>query len=265
MNYAWAAAAVLVVAVGSARAAELKPETLQGWDAYIAAAKQKMEARAKGESPFLRLDETQGMADRVRGGEIVVDPEGGYSPHPVENGLIHDWVGAIFIPGAQLDDVARVLDSYDRYTTIYKPMVADAKLETKSENHEKVKLLMTQKTAWITAAVETENEVDFFHPSADKIYSLSTSASVHEISDYGTSNEHPFAPDQGPGYVWRTFTVTRLEQRDGGVYEELEMIALSRGIPWYYRWIVDALVERMPRNILAATLEDTRNAVRQGR
>ena len=63
--------------------------------------------------------------------------------------------------------------------------------------------------------------------------------------------------------MWRTFTLTRLEQRDDGVYEELEMIALSRGIPLAYGWLVQSLVEHLPRNVLLATLQDTRNAVNQ--
>ena len=53
----------------------------------------------------------------------------------------------------------------------------------------------------------------------------------------------------------------RLEQRDGGTYAEMEMIALSRGIPWAFRWLVQPLAERLPRSLLAAMLRDTRDAV----
>ena len=69
--------------------------------------------------------------------------------------------------------------------------------------------------------------------------------------------------DYGPGYVWRTFNITRLRERDGGVYMELEMLALSRGIPVMLRWLIQPLAERLPRNILQVTLQETRDAVSQ--
>ena len=56
---------------------------------------------------------------------------------------------------------------------------------------------------------------------------------------------------------------TRLEQRDDGVYVEMEMAGMSRSIPVLFRWLVQPLAERLPRSILAATLEDTRDAVSQ--
>ena len=55
--------------------------------------------------------------------------------------------------------------------------------------------------------------------------------------------------------------MTRLEQRDGGVYIEMEMIGMSRGIPALLRWLIQPLAECFPRNALLATLQDTRDAV----
>jgi hypothetical protein len=37
--------------------------------------------------------------------------------------------------------------------------------------------------------------------------------------------------DEGIGLIWRLSSITGLEERDGGVYAELEAIALSRDIP----------------------------------
>ena len=120
---------------------------------------------------------------------------------------------------------------------------------------------MMQKAYSVTAAVETDNEIQITRLGADRAYSLSTSVRVQEIADYGKPSEHVLPEDHGPGYVWRTFSVTRLEQRDGGVYVEMEMIGLSRGIPWAFRWLIQPLAERLPRNILRTTLKDTRDAV----
>ena len=102
----------LLLAPVLANAAESKPETLQAWDAYVCAAKMRMEERASGKAPFLWVDEDWGLTQRLRAGEVLVEPVDGDSPHTVPRGLIHDWIGAVFVPKAKFDDVMAVLGDY---------------------------------------------------------------------------------------------------------------------------------------------------------
>jgi hypothetical protein len=220
-----------------------------------------MEERASGQSPFLWVDEKPDRVQRVRAGEVLVAPVDSDNPHTVPHGLIHHWIGAMFLPNTNLDDVMRVLDNYDRYKDFYKPIVVRSKLVERTDDHEKVTLLMVQKAFSVTAAVETDNEVRVVRPDANRAYSLSNSVRVQEIADYGQPREHALPEGQGPGYVWREFSVSRLEQRDGGVYVEMETIAMSRGIPVMLRWMIKPLVEALPRKIMVATLNNTRDAV----
>ena len=62
--------AVLFLLLGPAlaNAMELKPETLQAWDAYISAAKTRMAERARGHAPFLWVDEVPNSGPAVAGG-----------------------------------------------------------------------------------------------------------------------------------------------------------------------------------------------------
>jgi len=244
-------------------AIELKPETLQAWDAYVCAAKMRMKQRASGQAPFLWVNEERDLAQRVRGGEVLVEPADGESPHLVPRGLIHDWIGAVFVPKANLNQVMSVLNDYERYKDFYGPALVKARLLEQTRGYRKVTLLMMQKAFSVTGAVETDNEVQITSLDAHRAYSLSTSVRVQEIVDYGGPSEHVLPEDHGPGYVWRTFTVTRLEQGDGGVYVEMEMIGMSRGIPLAFRWLIQPLAERLPRSMLVTTLQDTRDAVSQ--
>jgi hypothetical protein len=41
----------------------------------------------------------------------------------------------------------------------------------------------------------------------------------------------------------------------------MELMGLSRGIPWVFRWLVQPLAEHLPRKILQSILDDTRDAV----
>ena len=67
--------------------------------------------------------------------------------------------------------------------------------------------------------------------------------------------------DRGPGYIWRLYSFTRFEQSDGGVYVEVEAIGLSLDVPILFRWLVDPVVEHLPRDSVHDTLEKTRHAV----
>ena len=119
-------------------AIEPKPETLQAWDAYVCSAKMRMQQRASGQAPFLWVFEQQDLAQRVRAGEVVVGPVDGESPHLVPRGLIHDWIGAVFIPKARLDEVMDVLDDYEHYKDFYKHIVVNARVLERTPGHEKV-------------------------------------------------------------------------------------------------------------------------------
>jgi hypothetical protein len=55
----------------------------------------------------------------------------------------------------------------------------------------------------------------------------------------------------------------RIEERDGGVYVELETVALSRGIPVEFRWLIKPLTDELPRRLMLDMLNDTRIAVRR--
>jgi len=212
-------------------------------------------------SSFLRVDETPELVKRVRLGEILAEPEGGESPRGVPSGLIHDWVGTVFVPNATLDEVMGMLNEYERYREFYRPIVAESSLLEQRSNRQLVRLVMTQRAYSVTAAVETDDEVQVVRLQDDRAYRFSTSIHVQEIADYGKASQHALPQDHGPGYVWRTFTVIRLQQRDGGTYAEMETMVLSRGIPWIFRWLVEPLAERLPRNLLTAMLKDTRDAV----
>ena len=67
----------------------------------------------------------------------------------------------------------------------------------------------------------------------------------------------PFSESRRPGYVWRQIGIERLEERDGGVYVELETIVLSRGIPAGFHWLIKPLADELPRKLMRTRLSTT--------
>ena len=241
-------------------AAELKQATVEAWDGYVRTVNSAMSRRAAGETPFLWVDESPDLLRRVQAGEVLV---AGHDLVKVPRGLIHHWMGAMFLRDATLDDVTRVLSDYNRYAEFYRPFVVKSKLLEDTTDRQKITIVMVQKAFSVTAAVEADDEIRVTKLDASRLYSSSNSVRIQEIANYGGRDEQLLPEGQGPGYIWRTFGITRLVERDGGVYVEMETIALSRGIPIEFRWLIKPITEKLPREIMFDTLNKTKAAVRR--
>jgi hypothetical protein len=114
---AFLAAALLVPAASlTSKGAELNPETLKAWDTYVKAQNARV-AEYRNGMPFLWSDQSPDRLRRLHKGEILVAPFG-ENPHRVFQGLIHHWIGVVFLPGSRLDDVLSVVRDYRRYADI---------------------------------------------------------------------------------------------------------------------------------------------------
>ena len=61
--------------------------------------------------------------------------------------------------------------------------------------------------------------------------------------------------------MWRMTSLSQMVERDGGVYVEEEVIALSRDVPAGTRWMAGPIIRREARASIAASIEKTRTAV----
>jgi hypothetical protein len=248
----WRRSLFLLLVAWTARGAELKKETLDAWDRYLAAAQVNMAERAR--THFLWIDESADRLSRVRNGEVAVAPMG-HTPQVVRAGLIHHWIGATFISGARIDDVMGVVRNYDRYADFYKPSVIEAKTLSQKAAEDRFTVTMVDKAMFMRRALDSEYESRFTQVDGSKWFSIAETTRVQEVSDEGR------IPDgEGSGYIWRLCTMSRFEERDHGVYIETEAIALSRPIPGALHWVVDPIVRRVSRSSLAKSLEQTRDA-----
>lgn len=113
---------VVGLLVAYAQAAELKANTAAAFDRYIRVTEaQHADDLRKGH--FLVIDglphpAIQETYARLRQGQIYIDQlhtkeDGRLIPIP--GGLVHHWVGVVFIPGATLSQVVAVLQDYDNH------------------------------------------------------------------------------------------------------------------------------------------------------
>ena len=242
-------------------AAELKPETLTAWDHYVQSADSGMQARLRPGSQFLWIDETPEKRRQLRGGEILAIGAGDHNPKKVPSGLIHHWVGAAFIPNTKLGNVLSVDRDYSHYKDYYNPSVIDSRTIRQAPDTDRFSTLLMNKALFLKVALENECESSYVQAGPGRWYSIATTVRVQEIEDYGQSSEHKLPSGEGSGYIWRLHAITRYEEGDGGVYMEIEAIALSREIPVAMRWAVDPIVRRVSKGSLVTSLRQTQDAV----
>ena len=247
-----------LVAPSLSRGAELKPDTLAQWDAYVDASR----AQIGPQTQFLWLDQKPERLQHVRDGEILVSPAGKENPRPVNSGLIHDWVGAAFIADVKVEDVLSAVRDYGSYREYYKPTVVDSKVVSRSGPCEKYSMRVVNKEVVGETALDMEYETCYFKVDELRWYSITHTTRVQELRHYGQPDQQELPPDHGSGFIWRLYSIARYEQRDGGTYVEVEAIALSRDIPVALRWMANPIVRRVSRNSMLLSLQETKDAVR---
>jgi len=251
----------LLIVPPGAVAGELHPETLKAWDEYIQAADARTQERLRNGS-FLWVDESAERSRQVRAGKILVSPAVAETPKPIPAGLIHDWMGATFIPQATMDDVLAVLRDYDNYKVVYKPSVADSKALASAGEEDRFSMLLVNRHLAAKMALATEYQVNYQQLGNKRWYSAALTTRVQEVRNYGRPDEQELRPDEGSGYIWRLYSFSRFEERDGGVYIEVEALALSRDIPAAVRWLVNPIVRSVSKNSVLTSLRQTEEAVR---
>jgi hypothetical protein len=246
-------------------AADLQPKTVAAFERYASASERRM---ARPGEQFLWVDalpEAQrGTAiESLRRGGFVIESletrEGGRSIE-VPDGIVHHWVGVVFVPGVTVDQAVALLQDYDRHADIYKPNVARSKLLDRDGDRFKVSLRFFMKKV-ITVVVNSEHDALFTHDGPDRASSRIRSTRIAEVENPDTREEREKPVGRDGGYLWRLNSYWRFLQRDSGVYIQCESITLTRGIPLGFGWLVGPFVTSIPKETLAFTLEATRKTL----
>jgi hypothetical protein len=239
-------------------AATLKPDAVAAFDRYVTLTEQRIDGEnARGQN-FLWIDtlSESRQAEMRRGlhdGGLIVErleTRDGSKSIDAPGALIHDWVGLVFVPGAQVNTAVAMMQDYDRHAQIFSPNIAASATLEQSGSHFRVALRFYVKKV-IGVTIDTENEADFFRLAPDQAYSRIRSTRVTEVANAGTPRERPKAPGQENGFMYRLNTYWRFLERDGGTYIQCESLTLSRDVPFALGWIIRPFVTQMPKDSLA--------------
>jgi hypothetical protein len=265
-------AVVCLVALGSAAfAADLKQKTTDAFNKYVAVTEARMAAELKPDGKFLYPDQPAGRREeemrdayaRLRHGDIlVVRQETRIDGKDVDvpDGMVHHWIGMVFIPGANLAQVVAVAKDYDHRAELYKPEIIAAHIIAHQGDDFKIFMRLFQKR-FTTVAFNTEYDVHWGRVDDTRLYSHSISTRVAQVEDPEKPDGREIAVGHGNGYLWRLNTYWRFEEKDGGVYVQCEALSLTRDIPYGLAWLIKPLVTNIPKQSLDRALGRTREVV----
>ena len=251
----------------SSRAAQVKPETVAAFEHYVVATEARMDDDVRL-NQFLTIDrlpdlERQEAYDQLQQGQIHIEElhtQENHHPIHIPNGLVHHWVGVIFIPKATLTETNTVLQDYDHEPDIYKPDIRRSKLIEQDGNESKIYLQFYNKSI-VTVVLNAYFDVNETQIGNTRIQSTSRSTRIVEVVDPGSPDERERTDGNDHGYMWRLCSYWRIEEKDGGAYVQNESITLSRTVPVLLAWLINPLVKSIPRDVLLHTLTNTQNAV----
>ncbi len=246
-----------------AAGATLKPETVRAFDRYIRATEARLEQQRRT-GPFLWVDQSPERLKEVRSGKVVIQPWNGNGDVEAPDGLIHDWVGAVFIPGATISRTLAWAQDYNHHKEAYRPEVVDSRLLSHNGNDYRMYMRLFKKKV-ITVVLDTEHDVRYFQLDPWRWYSRSYTTKISEVQDAGKPSERQLPPGDDHGFMWRLYSYWKFQERDGGVYVECQAVSLSRDIPAGLGWLIGPIVRHLPKQSLESTLDSTRKAVLERR
>lgn len=245
----------------------LRDATFQAFNRYLATVEAD-NLRTLRDGPFLWVDgltpqERDEAFAKLKAGQVQIRRLGsktsGRDPD-VPDGMIHDWQGLVFVPGAHLEDVLRVLQDYDHHANYFAPDVERSFIETHDGDHYLV-FMRFRRHKVVTVVLNTEQDIHYFRDSARRAHSRSSALRIAQVQNPGETGEREKSPGDDDGFLWRMETWWRMEERDGGVYVQNEAVTLTRDIPTGLGWLIEPFITNIPRETLEFTLQSLRKAV----
>jgi hypothetical protein len=253
-----AAISVVVLSATHLCAAEPNGTAVASFNTYIGTVESRLSFQHRELNGFLAAEDQ----DRLQRGELIIEKLAPESPDGFPGAMLHHWRGTMFVAGATAADFERLMRNFTAYTQVYAPQVTQCRILSQQGDQYQVVMRVRQKHV-ITVVMDTAYDISFGRLDPKHGYSGSRSTRISEIADAGTPGEHTLRDSDSHGFLWRLNTYWSYEERDGGLYMQIESVSLTRSIPAGLGWVIKPFVESVPRESLEFTLRSTTDALRK--
>ena len=257
----WLAILLLLVGIPGCGLGEAPAAAVSAFNTYAAGVEARLTRQHRSAEGFLAPVPPQDEI-RIRSGELIVEKLTPSTNANTPGAMLYHWRGTAFAPGAKTADFERLMRDFNAYPQHFSPQVVQAKTLSQQGNRYQILMRVRQRHV-ITVVMDTSYDVNFGRLDARHGYSISRSTQITEIDSPGTRSERALTSKQEHGFLWRLDTYWSYEERDGGLYMQIESVSLTRSIPAGLGWAVGPFVESVPRESLEFTLRSVCNALRR--
>jgi len=235
-----------------------------GFNSYSKAVEARLAEQHRSKNGFLAAahPDPEREENHLRAGEFLVERLTPGTGGEFSGGLLHHWRGTAFAPGARAADFERLMRDFNAYPRHFSPQVIRARVIADGGDRLEASMRVRQRHV-ITVVMDTAYEIGFGRLDSQHGYSISRSTRIDEIEAPGTSKERTLNTEEEHGFLWRLNTYWSYEERDGGLYLQIEAVSLTRSIPRGLGWAVRPYIESIPRESLEFTLRAVCNALRR--
>ncbi|HEX9201126.1 MAG TPA: hypothetical protein VF865_16320 [Acidobacteriaceae bacterium] len=251
---------LLLVAAPGCVAAGPAPAATAAFDSYAGGVEARLAQQHRSPEAFLAGVSPQ-KEIRLRRGEFLIERVTTPAAD-LPGAMLHHWRGTAFAAGATAADFERLMRDFNGYPQHFSPQVIQARVIAQEGDRLQASMRVRQKHV-ITVVMDTTYDIRYERLDAQHRYSASRSTRIAEIDAPGTAAERALNTEEEHGFLWRLNTYWSYEERDGGLYMQIESVSLTRSIPRGLGWAVGPFVESVPRESLEFTLRSTCNALRK--
>lgn len=243
---------------------EPPPAAVAVFNAYSKEVEARMAQQHRSTVGFVTIagPDSNNAEMRLAKGELIVDQIAPDAKGNLAGALLHHWRGTAFAPGATAADFVRLMRDISSFPQHFSPQVIQARMFTDSGDHMRAMMRVRQRHV-IPVVLDMTYDIIFGQLDAQHGYSFSRSTRIAEISSAGTIAERALNAKEEHGFLWQMNIYWSYEERDGGLYMQMEAVSLTHSIPRGLGWAVGPYVNSIPRESLEFTLRSTCNALRK--
>ncbi len=216
------------------------------FNTYARAVESRLAQHHASSDNFLALPGDPATRAQLRSGQILIEQ---LTTPTASDALLHHWRATTFVPNTTPADFEHLLQNFNAYTQNFAPQIVSSTVLSHTPTDTLLRLRTRQRHV-LTVILDTTCEVTFAALGIDHGYSISRSTRIDQIS-----------PSGDDGFLYRLNTYWTYEQRDGGLYLQIESLSLTRSIPHGLAWAIKPYLESIPRESLVFTLTSARNAL----
>jgi hypothetical protein len=242
------------------------PAAVSAFNSYISTVEARLTQQHRSQNGFIVPVTSAAQSEtRLRSEELIVERAQAIRlVRTCPERCCHHWRGTAFAPGAGAADFERLMKDFNALPqTLFSPGASgksphrtgrsssggDAGTPAARHHGGDGHLLRHHLTdCWIRGT-------DTASPGARESQEIDSPGSARRAGTRLPKKEH--------GFLWRLNTYWSYEERDGGLYMQIESISLTRSIPRGLGWVVGPFVEGVPRESLEFTLRSTCNTLRK--